>query len=63
MPYPYTTTSIADALAYAHKRAYAARKDASILLDAIRAELLVLIGPHDAFLAGRHVVCTVAAKP
>jgi hypothetical protein len=39
MPYPYTTSSIADALAYAHERAYAARAQAVILLDAIRAEL------------------------
>jgi hypothetical protein len=63
MPYPYTTTSIADALAYAHERAYAAGAQAVILLDAIQAELLVLIGPHEEYLAGRHVVCTVAAKP
>ena len=62
MPYPYTTTSIADALAYAHERAYAAGAQAVILLDAIRAELLVLIGPHVDFLGGRHVVCTMPAK-
>ncbi len=62
MPYPYTTTSISDALAYAHERAYAAGAQAVILLDAIRAELLVLVGPHEEFLAGRHLLCTVPAK-
>ncbi len=61
MSYPYTTTSIADALAYAHQRAYAARAQAVILLDAIRAELLVLVGPHQEFLAGRLLVRTINA--
>ena len=59
MPYPYTTTSIADALAHAHERAYAAGARAVILLDVIRAELLVLVGPHDEFLAGRFVLRTI----
>lgn len=36
MPYPYTTNSIADALAYAHERAYAATAQAVLILDPIR---------------------------